>query len=38
MLRAESGLACRMRHCGVKQVKLVFLCRIKTKGKVKSHF
>ena len=31
-------LACRIRHCGVQQVKLVFFFRIKTKGKVKSHF
>ena len=30
--------ACRIRHCGVQQGKLVFLFRIKTKGQVKSHF
>ena len=30
--------ACRKRHCGVQQVKLVVFFRIKIKGKVKSHF
>ena len=30
--------ACRKRHCGVQQVNMVFFLRIKSKGKVKSHF
>ena len=39
-MRGENSLvpACRIRHCGVQQVKWVFFFRINTKGEVKSHF